>query len=570
MKTLRKYQQYALKIIDEKLKDTVHPVIINASVGAGKSLIIAELLLKMEKQGLNALCLTASSTLIEQNAETYKQQGGAPGIYCAMIHKRETKQNIIFASPNSVSINISNYNVFKSSKNNEICCKKFNLIVIDEVHNVNYNNKNSMYMRILTHYGMLAQTDRYNFRVLGLTGTPYRGKSVSIVGEDQYFKETICTISMPWLINQNFLVRPVFEKPHVESFDTSSLRVDKTGKFKHKALEEMVQNHERLTGKIMREIVSIIESGRTGAFIFASTVKHAQECMRSLPAKESYLITAETSHEARTEMLEKARTGIIKYLVNVSTLLVGVDVPNFDVCAWLRPTESLIIFTQGIGRVLRLSPGKKDALILDYAQNLERHGDIDDPVINQALQSTKQDDPDYCIKCYTCNTMNKITARRCIGLHNEVRCEYYFEFKECKKCNAKNDRTSRYCRGCDYELINPNDKLEKIDTIVAEVVEAKYDIILCQGIYPLISVSYKTRSNHIIFESYLINSERGKHIFYGKFIKKHFSNPSHFYPILTDFFLLKKAFETNKIITPHFIHVKKNKSVYELVKKIFN
>ena len=65
--------------------------------------------------------------------------------------------------------------------------------------------------------------------------------------------------------------------------------------------------------------------------------------------------------------------------------MVGVDVPYFDVCAWLRPTESLILFIQGIGRVLRLHPSKQNALILDYAGNVERHGHIDDAIINAAL-----------------------------------------------------------------------------------------------------------------------------------------------------------------------------------------
>ena len=347
----RPYQQEAINKLKLRLKETSEALLVNASVGSGKSLILSEILLAMEKAKYPSLCLTMNSTLIEQNAETYRLQGGNPGIYCAALGKKEQEKTLIFASPHSVA-----------KKFPDIDCR---LIVIDECHNVNFDDEKSMYMRIIQHYRLQAQLKNYNFRIIGLTGTPYRGKGVSIVGENQFFKEEVCSISTSWLISQNYLVKPRFGVASAGEFDFSKLKVNKFGNFNEKELQDIIDKNERLTGKIMREVSGIINSGRNGAFIFASTRKHCEECSRSLPVGQWAIITGETPHNERKEILYKAKNGEIKYLISVNCLNVGVDVPNFDVCVWVRPTESLILYTQGIGRVLRLHTEKNDAIVLD-------------------------------------------------------------------------------------------------------------------------------------------------------------------------------------------------------------
>lgn len=565
-KELRPYQQECLNTLRKRLKETTHPLLVNASVGAGKSLIIASLLHIIEKANWRALCLTMNSTLIQQNAETYALQGGNPGIFCSGLGQKNITSNVIFGSPHSVAKGIK-----QGKKIKEV---PFNLIIVDEAHNINHHDKNSMYMRILNHYGMMAQTERYSFRVIGLTGTPYRGKSISIIGPDEYFKEEVCSISSKWLIDNKYLVPPIFGKTNVDSFDMSRLRVDKMGKFKYKDLQEAVDKSSRLTGLIMKELIEVIESGRQGVFIFASTLKHAAECTRSLPPDQSACITGDTPHEERKKILELAREGIIKYLVNVATLLVGVDVPNFDVCAWLRPTESLTLYTQGIGRVLRLSPGKRNATILDYAGNVERHGDIDDPLINEALQPKEKDDPEYCIECHNCSTWNKETARRCIGVINKKRCDHYFVFKECEvaECRTKNDITARECRNCKTEIIDPNKKLnDKIGLLTLDVLEARYWIsVLGYTSMPIINVRYLTKIGYV-FECYFTNSDKAKNVLYGRFIKQHLNNSSEYWPHMSNLEKMKQMIQEPEIKTPSKITCKKDK--YDrmfITRKIFD
>lgn len=562
VKQLRPYQQEALNKLRQRLKEKPHPLLVNASVGAGKSLILSELILGMERAGFHVLCLTLNSTLIQQNAETYQLQNGHGSIYCAGLKSKCCKNLVVFASPNSVCQGIRN--------KDEISTKPFNLIVIDEAHNINKHSKNSMYMRILNHYGFLAQQEQRPFRIVGLTGTPYRNKGESIVGVTQLFQEEVCNISTQWLIENNYLVPPKFGITRTEGFDFSELRIEKTGRFNHKDIENITTKNMRLTGKIMHEVVSVIESGRNGAFIFASTVKHAEECMRHLPSN-SAMITGNTKHEERKQILIAAKEGKIQYLVNVATLLVGVDVPNFDVCAWLRPTESLTLYIQGIGRVLRLHPSKTDCIVLDYAGNLDRHGDIDHPIINNALQPREDNAKDYCIPCYTCHTNNTIHARRCIGVINNKRCEHYFEFKDCPSCGIKNDITARHCRECGHELIDPNAKLRHgVITYELKVGKAEYWIsVHGQNSYPVFNCKYTTNDKDV-FECFMTNSERAKNVFYAKCIRLHFEKASLFYPYLQRLDMLQKLVAASTVKTPHTLICSKDEyGRYSVIKKLF-
>lgn len=568
IKSLRNYQKDAVIKIQNKLTASPHPILVNASVGAGKSLIIATVLLDFERRGLRALCLTLNSTLIQQNTDTYKLQGGQASIYCAALKSKCCKNLIVFASPNSICQSIRN--------KQEISCKPFHLIIIDECHNVSPHDSNSMYMRIVNHYGSMAQTQQYDFHLIGLTGTPYRGKNESIVGETQLFKEETVTVKMPWLIKNNYLVRPQFGATHVDAIDFSHCHVENTGKFKHKDLELAIHKDERLTGRIMREVSSIvgerfIRNGFGGAFIFAATRQHCLECARSLPDGQWAIITGETPHDERREILYRATNKDIKYLINVNCLTTGIDIPHFDTVAWLRPTESLILYTQGIGRCLRLYAGKSCGLILDYAGNLERHGTIDDELINEALKPTPENEKEYIIPCYTCNTLNTLHARRCIGVINDSRCDHYFQFKECAQCGIKNDITSRQCRQCLTELIDPNARLkEKTQTFELNVIKTKYFLMSPNGIKknPIVCAEYITNQG-IVFENHSTSTVKSQNILYAKFIRVHIKqNPSSFYPFMNNWDTMQRMIRSAQV--PHQLICKKNeRNKYEIIKKLF-
>ena len=556
-KILRDYQQDALDKLKIRLKATDYPLLMTLSVGAGKSLCISELLSWASGFGIRCLCLTLNSTLIKQNADTHKSQNGNYGINCSSMKSKSTEDLIIFASPNSICQQIRN--------KQKISTKQFGIIVVDEAHQIS-QNPSSMYQRIFNHYRHLSQLNQYKLKIVGFTGTPFRGKNESIVGENAFFKEEVCNISAQYLIERGFLVKPRFGIPPCSSFDFKNVRITSNGKFNGNDLQQAVDNSIRLTGEIMLELQKI---DCKGMFIFCSSVKHCYEALKSLPKDKSAVIVGSTAIKEREEILTRAQAGKIKYLVSVSILMVGVDVPLYDYCAWLRPTESLILYTQGIGRVLRLHSGKTSATVLDFAQNLQRHGDIDDPIINQAVRPSGDNNKDYCIPCYDCNTLNTLTARRCIGIDSGGdRCNHYFEFKPCKSCGIENDIVSRQCRSCGEELIDPNAKLVKgVETFEFAITRAKYFL---SNVYDSISVHayyYTAVENQFICESYSLKSEKSKNIFYAKFIKNHVRNPSDWYMKISNASEMNRML--NHVQTPYMVQCIKSGADYKVIKKHF-
>lgn len=562
MKTLRPYQQEAVNsAFDYMLKDSA-PILINASVGAGKSLIIADILLKFERLGKRVLCLTNNAELVRNNAVTFEAQGGNPAIYCAALGQKNISSCVIYGSPITIA------NAIKAEE--AISHINFSLIVIDEAHNIDFTKKTSSYMRIINHYKML----RHEMRIIGLTGTPFRGKGFSIVGDDQFFKHQACDISSGWLIENGYLSKPYFGLPLCKSLDFKDVNINSLGKFDNNQLQEVVSKSNRLTASIMKEVVDLVESKRHGAFIFASTKAHCQECLDALPPDTSAVITGETPQNERILILDLARNGFIKYLVNINVLTVGIDVPNFDTVVFVRPTESLILYTQAIGRGLRLFPSKESCLVLDYAGNIERHGDIDNPIINEAIQPKAGEEEDYVIPCYHCNTLNKVLARRCIGMPNNVRCDYYFDFKECPHCSVQNDITARQCRSCHGEIIDPNKKLRKNaeNPIIVDfdVIQARYSISAAHNGLPIFRAQYNLSNNKYAYEQYYLVSDIARRTFYHSFVKKHFKEASKVHRCLNSVRGMQFAVSKLDIMTPEKMTCYVRPDGLKIKNKVFN
>src|SRR5690348_6151809 len=102
MKTLRPYQQQAVHECWEALKASAEPVLLMASVGAGKSLMLASILMTMQKAGKKALCLVNNAELVRSNCQTFIDEGGEASIYCAALGSKENKASVIFATPQSI------------------------------------------------------------------------------------------------------------------------------------------------------------------------------------------------------------------------------------------------------------------------------------------------------------------------------------------------------------------------------------------------------------------------------------------------------------------------------------
>jgi len=350
-----------------------------------------------------------------------------------------------------------------------------------------------------------------NIRVVGMTATPYRMGTGYIFAQwpngnpvperetsDPYFAICVDRITARELIDKGFLTKPVIGKIHAESYHTLDMKLNSRGQFDAADVDRAYVGLGRTTSDIIADVVAQARN-RQGVMIFAATVQHAHECFASLPRELSAIVTGDTPREERADIIARFKAREIKYIVNVSVLTTGFDAPHVDLIAMLRATESVGLLQQIIGRGLRTAEGKDDCLILDYAENLERHCP-DGDVFNPEIEVTKGTDSTLYIRCICplCDAQNEFVGRpnpsgfkinplgyfcdldgepirtehgdmpahygrRCQSkqlLANQlVQCAYRWTSKQCPHCEAENDIASRYCAECKGEIVDPNEKL---------------------------------------------------------------------------------------------------------------
>lgn len=490
--TLRPYQQDSHDAIMDWVKSSRSPCCIEAATGAGKSHIIAAVAESINKisGGKHILCLAPSSELVMQNSEKYKLTGAKASIFSASAGQKSLRYPVVFGTPVTVSNSISRFGA------------QFAAVIIDECHGLTPTIKSII---------DAMRSFNENLRVIGLSATPYRmgtgyvfnkwpdGTPVSeLQTKSPYFAACVHRILPSELIDMKYLTPPVISEIGGDFYETAGMELNSTGKFDAADVDIAYHGHGRKTSRIVADIVAR-SANRKGVMIFAATVKHAEEIMASLPPSMSALVTGETGKADRDRIIKSFKDRKIKYLVNVSVLTTGFDAPHVDVIALMRATESVGLLQQIIGRGLRVSDGKSDCLIMDYAQNLERHcpdGDIFNPKIKVKL--SEKEVSEIRALCPLCDAENTFAARpnndgykidefghfldldnnpietewgpmpahygrRCRGTvnisGNEVQCEHRWTFKKCEACDAENDIAARYCSQCKAEIVDPNDNL---------------------------------------------------------------------------------------------------------------
>jgi DNA repair protein RadD len=172
--------------------------------------------------------------------------------------------------------------------------------------------------------------------------------------------------------------------------------------------------------------------------------------------------------------------------------------------------------------------------------------------------------------------MNTEHARRCIGVANERRCDYYFEFKACpdSSCGAQNDIAARLCHKCGHEIIDPNAKLSlshvKNQLFQVNVLEARYGVSETQNGFR-INCAYKCQDDSgrigSVFENYSPISEKAARVFYGQFVKKHCSDASKWYIHLGNRSKVESMLQTAD--TPLSLLISREQEGMRIRKKIF-
>ncbi len=361
---LRKYQRDAIDSIYKYFEDggTGNPIVV-APTGSGKSILIAkftqEILAKWPDQRI--LIVAHRKELLQQNCnKLLALWPEAPvGLYSAGLRQKKLNRKITIAGIQSI---------FRHARE----LGWIDLVIIDEAH-LTPPDGDGQYQRLLN--GLL-ETNK-NVKIVGLTATPFRLKTGYLVDDGGFFTDICFDIRMTDLIEQGYL-SPLISKMPTTQADLSGVAV-RGGEYVAGELEAAM-DLEDLTRRAIDEMQRL-GGDRRSWLIFCSGVDHANHVARALRARglTAEAVTGESENLFRATHIEAFKTGTLQCLVGADIFTTGFDAPNIDMLVLLRATKSVGLYCQMVGRASRLSPetGKQNALILDFAQNIERHGPVD-------------------------------------------------------------------------------------------------------------------------------------------------------------------------------------------------
>ncbi|MCF7495203.1 DEAD/DEAH box helicase [Vibrio sp. L5-1] len=531
MYTLRPYQADSVKSVIHYFRKHQTPAVLVLPTGAGKSLVIAELA-RLAKG--RVLVLAHVKELVEQNHEKYEGYGLKGSIFSAGLGRKETDQQVVFASVQSVVRNLDSFS------------NQFSLLVIDECHRVP-DEKTSSYQKVITH----LRENNSGIKVLGLTATPYRlgmgwlyqyhtrGQVRS--EEPRFFRDCIFELPIRYLLDEGFLTPARMIDAPVLSYDFSQLKPASTGRYKEAELDMVIEQSKRATPQIVDQIIELAKD-KLGIMVFAATVRHAQEILGLLPEGESSIVIGDTPTLERDQIINDFKERKIKFLVNVSVLTTGFDAPHVDLIAILRPTESISLYQQIVGRGLRLSPGKKECLVLDYAGNSY---DLYQPEVGDPKPDS--DSEIITIPCPACGFNNNFWGkldsngfllehfgRKCQGYFTEEdtgereHCNYRFRAKYCGECGADNDIAARICHECDATLVDPDKKLKEAlnlkDALVFECLEMDLNVLKDDKGKSQLKVTYRGENQAQVHEFWSLTTKKQKQNFKDQFVRPHLAD----------------------------------------------
>lgn len=358
---LRPYQSEAVEAVYDHLRKRDDNPCVVIPTGGGKTPVIATICRDAAGPWNGRVAVLAHvRELLEQTADKIRAVApGLPmGIYSAGLRRKDLNYAVTVAGIQSIYRKAADLG-------------PVNLIIIDEAHMVPAEDDGT-YRRFISD----AKVVNPLVRVIGLTATPFRMKSGPICGAENILNHVCYEVGVRPLIEMGYL-SPLRTKAGRQKVDTGGLHV-RAGEFVAGEVEELM-NKESVVDGACAEIVEMTRD-RSATLIFASGISHGQHIVEVLKDKhgiECGFISGDTPSVFRAGILDRFRSGSLKYLCNVNVLTTGFDAPHIDCVALVRPTMSPGLYYQMVGRGFRLHPGKKDCLVLDYGGNVLRHGPVD-------------------------------------------------------------------------------------------------------------------------------------------------------------------------------------------------
>lgn len=341
---MRPYQVEAVEAVERAVSGGIRRPVLAMATGLGKTVVFAELL---RRRGGPSLVLAHRDELVRQAAEKIRHIWPEGEIGIVKAEEDEFEKPVVVASVQSLT----------EKRLRRWSPDRFATVVVDEAHHAVAPS----YRRILDY---LAPEIR-----MGVTATPFRGDKITLEG---VFDRVVYSYGIKDGIKAGWLsdIRSFRMKTGI-NLDSVSTRA---GDFSQGELSQAVNTPER-----NREIVESWrrKSGGKRALVFAASVDHANALAEAFESEgvPAGVVEGTMGMDVRREVLSDFVSGKILVLANYGVLTEGFDCPSIETVILARPTKSLVLFTQMVGRGTRPSPetGKDSLTLIDLVDQTRRH-----------------------------------------------------------------------------------------------------------------------------------------------------------------------------------------------------
>lgn len=363
-----------------------NPLVVMAT-GLGKSLQMAMLKwhLMHNYPTLRILNVTHVKELVEGNYKTLMRLWPAApaGVYSAGLNRKDTHAQITFCGIQSVAKRAATFG-------------RVDFVIIDEAHRMSPNDTAT--------YGKFINALRLvnpNLIVVGFTATPFRMGSGYLL-DSELFDEIVFDLgsgeSFIWAIEQGYLIRPVPADPGFQ-LDESELHL-RGGEYIDSEASQAFRDQNILERAVDMMIKMGKEQGRKSWLTFNQSIEDADLVADMFTYKGHAFEAVHSKRDDRDEVIKAFKQGKLRGISNKDVLTTGFDHPAIDLIGMLRLTRSPGLWVQMMGRGTRplwapgydistlegrlasiAASGKKNCLVLDFANNTRRLGPINYPVI---------------------------------------------------------------------------------------------------------------------------------------------------------------------------------------------
>jgi DNA repair protein RadD len=340
---LRPYQLDAINQLRDKIRTGSKSVLIVMPTGAGKTVVAASIIHDCIAKGNTAIFAVPRIELARQSINTIDVPCG----------------KIIAGDKMDLTLPAQVANIL-TLRSRHLKIPAPTILIIDEAHKSSCRTWSET-IKYYRDQGSL---------ILGLSATPIRTDKSSL---SEVFDDMVVGPSIRELIDQGSLSDYKYFAPDI-GIDTSKIKIS-CGDFNGKELEFVV-NQNKITGDAIEHYKRMIPGKK--AIVFCVSVEHAKKVAEQFNAADipAAFVEGGMSDESRKDALRDFSEGRLKILCNVMLLTEGIDVCSVEAVIMLRPTMSLSLQLQMVGRALRIDKANptKVAYILDHVNNVRRHG----------------------------------------------------------------------------------------------------------------------------------------------------------------------------------------------------